>query len=722
MLLEITFQILSQFPDFFLSIQEIYTDLLRVSRDKKPEWTTGRLKQCVMQIPHFFQCQSARSRTRVILFIDALDENEDQSENREVVSIIKELAESYSDSVCSPGEGPILKICLASRPWPIFQKELGDEKRVINFAIHEHTKEDIRLYCRSRLSSAIADRKTFKDQVQHWTEMIEGKAHGVFVWVRLVVDYLCRNILDGTPYSHLEKYFESLPDELSDLYEFTLARIPKEYALEALVSLRILLASRTTLGLNTLYCATLSCTSGYDHSMNKVLKEDKLAWLRSRTGGLIELAVNDTADEAFHLQFIHQTAQEFVFRGLSGLDIDSNKQDWIYLDGNFFIYKAIEGRYPPFLCLLPLARDLFHYVKAIDQLCENDTFHQAIQRTGNRNSDNYTSIIRGLYEKQGGWIEISNDDLGRFYTASENRRVFISLMTWIDRATQLEDTFYRYDNASNTAMRSWQPPSLSGLKDIKCMSYSVCLSLILHGVYFVDYRRFSDSQIPALLLLVALGPRFTAVSNFDRCRLFRKFCVKSRASNFDVGSLRLIPNIISGVKHHFVSQNEPRNLLEALVFCEEHPNVDEDTRFNLAVILLDTLPESGRHNMIGSTIGRNRVPMSLLGFCARFKSRQWTDLVYCCVKRDRHSLDDYIPLAAALGKDHIAFRHPISYFAPEFLEPWEDYSEEVVETSDCCLIPAMIAAIPVWPSIYKTPFKVGYMKKDGNSSTDLTQS
>lgn len=118
MLLELTYQILAQFPQFYLTISDIYQNLLRASNHKKATWDTETLKQCVLRIPDFLLLQSHDSlkgkRTRIILFIDALDENEDQADNIEVVSILKQIAERFS---AHSGEtnGSILKVCLASR-------------------------------------------------------------------------------------------------------------------------------------------------------------------------------------------------------------------------------------------------------------------------------------------------------------------------------------------------------------------------------------------------------------------------------------------------------------------------------------------------------------------------------------------------------------------------------------------------------------------------------
>ena len=725
MLLEITFQVLTQFPEYFLSIKEIYTDLLRVSRNKRLEWSTEILKQCVLLIPLFLQAQKGslferwkgsqpeHSRTRLILFIDALDENEDQSENNEVISILKELAEFYSNSIFHPGVGPILKICLASRPWPIFQKQLGDEKRVLSFAIHDHTKEDIHLYCRSRLSSAISERETFKKDVEHWIEIIASKAHGVFIWVRLVVDYLYQNIIDGTPYSHLQAYLTSLPDELSNLYEFTLKRIPKEYALETLVSLRILLASRSLLTLETLYCATISCTTTYSVGLPEATKQEQLAWLRSRTGGLIELAPTDLES---YVQFVHQTAQEFVIRGLSGLDLISDKQYWTQLDGNFFIYRSIAKCHPPFPPLMPLARDIFSYIKSVDSLFEDDASRQAIQRMVSDwipldlPNDSFfggpnprpESILRWIYRWPLKAPHISSADIASYYVAPDKQRIFTDLNNWLDESGIHKPRLSPLDPAEDVTPL---PPrkTLVHSVDDAVMPTALCLALILHGVHHVDYGRSPANHIPGLLLLTALGPRFIEQDS-DRVRLFEKICRPWAGHYLDLNGFHPLPMSVIGQKHRYLMDIESAGLLEALIACEEHPSVDEDTRFHIAQIFLSILPESTRSMMVSRTIRRD---MEILDFCARFRSRRWTELSYShSTDRSPRSLIKYIPLAAAVGKDRVAIRDICSDFATELeVETYTSYDGKdwVISgyPSICYLLPLMVAALPGSPIAYK---------------------
>lgn len=64
--------------------------------------------------------------------MDALDEH--SGDNEDLCKFFWELSSKSAGSI-------VLKICLAGRPWPVFQKHFQDCR---GFAIHEHTENDIR--------------------------------------------------------------------------------------------------------------------------------------------------------------------------------------------------------------------------------------------------------------------------------------------------------------------------------------------------------------------------------------------------------------------------------------------------------------------------------------------------------------------------------------------------------------------------------------------------
>jgi hypothetical protein len=107
------------------------------------------------------------------------------------VAIVKQLAEAFSQRK-EKLPGNVLKICLASCPWPIFQKELGNDLRIPKFAIHDFTKQDIKKYTSQHLTSAMPKvNESSEASVEQLVEIVVEKAHGVFIWVQIVVQHLC---------------------------------------------------------------------------------------------------------------------------------------------------------------------------------------------------------------------------------------------------------------------------------------------------------------------------------------------------------------------------------------------------------------------------------------------------------------------------------------------------------------------------------------------------
>jgi hypothetical protein len=160
------------------------------------------------------------------------------------------------------------------------------------------------------------------DDILRLSNNICSRAQGLLVWVKVVVNDLSRNIIDGTPVAKLQEITLGYPEELNDLYELTISRIPQAYQHEAEVILKVLLSSRSVLSLEELFVITQSSVAP------EVVRETTLDelrasivrtvndWLASRSGGLVEII--KSADQGPLLgdpvQLIHQTVQDFIRR------------------------------------------------------------------------------------------------------------------------------------------------------------------------------------------------------------------------------------------------------------------------------------------------------------------------------------------------------------------------------------------------------------------------
>lgn len=127
MLQEILYQLLFRIGDSFTLVNPLYTRLARTQEIMTPKWDLDALREGISEV-----IVKSTSETGICLFMDALDEH--SGDNEDLCKFFWELSSKSTGSI-------VLKICLAGRPWPVFQKHFQDCR---GFAIHEHTENDIR--------------------------------------------------------------------------------------------------------------------------------------------------------------------------------------------------------------------------------------------------------------------------------------------------------------------------------------------------------------------------------------------------------------------------------------------------------------------------------------------------------------------------------------------------------------------------------------------------
>ncbi|KAI1746987.1 hypothetical protein F4782DRAFT_535834 [Xylaria castorea] len=368
MMQELLYQILKQFPDFFVSLKPIYEKAISKTGHEF-KWDLDDLIEGFSLIPDL-TASSVSGRPRIFLFIDALDENQDQKNNEKLVRVLKDIVGKYQVRKTQP-RAPLLKICLASRPWPLFRLGFGGQSRIPSIAVNEFTAADIKSYTQSLLLkplSGILYSEQYQQSVLNLAESITVQAQGVFVWVRVVVDNLCQHIVDGTPVNLLGDILTRYPSELDELYEYTIRRIPKQYRRETEVVLKVVQQSRIQLNLGELYSICLICT-GSAASHNHDPSDVPASWLASRCGGLIETtsqAEYNVHQPVAEVQFIHQTVQDFVRQGIKGISDESNSNLAHNISGSQFL--AFTCRFKPYRAYLRrVYKDLFGYLRDIER-------------------------------------------------------------------------------------------------------------------------------------------------------------------------------------------------------------------------------------------------------------------------------------------------------------------------------------------------------------------
>ncbi|PMD13519.1 hypothetical protein NA56DRAFT_611964 [Hyaloscypha hepaticicola] len=171
--------------------------------------TTWEEPWTIYEVRKAFQAliEEATKSGKVFILIDGLDEfNGTFPEQRELIKYITSLS------------GPMVKMCLSSRPWNVFQDAF---KRLPSLRLEDLTYSDIMKYTSSKLSDDegfAALKQVNLHAAAMLVEEITTKASGVFLWVVLVVENLLEGLVDGERLPELQRRLESLPVDLKTLF------------------------------------------------------------------------------------------------------------------------------------------------------------------------------------------------------------------------------------------------------------------------------------------------------------------------------------------------------------------------------------------------------------------------------------------------------------------------------------------------------------------------
>lgn len=179
-----------------------------------PSWTKVELMQTLRNLV----LVTAESHY-IFLLIDGLDEFEGSfAEQGELVDYLKGLAECRN-----------VKICVSSRPWPVFESAFA---KYPHFRLEKLTQGDISLFVNEKFAAV----DEYQDlQILHPHECsaiivdVVQKAQGVFLWVYLVILSLTQGMIEGDSILQLRSRLDDIPGDLEDYFRKILDTIPEQY-------------------------------------------------------------------------------------------------------------------------------------------------------------------------------------------------------------------------------------------------------------------------------------------------------------------------------------------------------------------------------------------------------------------------------------------------------------------------------------------------------------
>ena len=188
-----------------------------------------------------FLADAVRNMTiNICAFVDGLDEYE--GDLWELCDVLDRLQNQVG-----------MKMCLASRPEIDFQNFLGNYRSI---SMQEHNDPSIALYIERKIQRKATQLPSIYDQFTGPLQgAIRGRAEGVILWAKLVVDQMVDSYSETTSTEQLFELLETLPKELESLYDRILGKLNTRFKGEAALIIHMLTEAGGSKEKNVLYSA-----------------------------------------------------------------------------------------------------------------------------------------------------------------------------------------------------------------------------------------------------------------------------------------------------------------------------------------------------------------------------------------------------------------------------------------------------------------------------------
>jgi hypothetical protein len=312
LLRSLVFEMIRECPEL-LSVAKTTLPKTNIFDSRHERWTKDQL------LKTYKAMVSQTLATRFCFFIDGLDEYYDSERNPEdLVKTIRELDLS-SD----------VKLCISSRPYPIFVEQFGQDQsleRVLK--VEDYTRGDIRHYVEERFKASgnFIQLQQIDGTYANFVDEVSDIAQGVFLWVVLVVADLEEGLKNGDSVHSLRKRLNSYPPDLDEFFLQMLKRIDAGYRKQAMRTFEMATSALRPLHAMLFWylyeldedpkCAPMRKNTQplRDNEVKELLTQLRRQ-LQARSRGLLEIVEDgDHADAFFKykLDFIHRTVRDFL--------------------------------------------------------------------------------------------------------------------------------------------------------------------------------------------------------------------------------------------------------------------------------------------------------------------------------------------------------------------------------------------------------------------------
>jgi len=251
-------------------------------------WTVPELLKTLQ-----FIIESAGTRVQFCFFLDGLDELEGTpSDQVELVDLIKSL-----------GHARNIKFCVSSRRYHYFQDAFTASPEM---RLHDLTNRDMEVFVEDKIGTrllALAKTEVERNQARILKEDLLEKSEGVFLWLTLAVKELMEGLQGLETFAELNLRLNSIPQELNQLYERLLKRIPDQHRMQAASIFRHILCRSSGAPTSSLLDVVLDIYFSPSVALDPEIIRSHLeknhsaevhaVWIVARTGGLVETKVVD---------------------------------------------------------------------------------------------------------------------------------------------------------------------------------------------------------------------------------------------------------------------------------------------------------------------------------------------------------------------------------------------------------------------------------------------
>ncbi|KAJ1324127.1 ankyrin repeat domain-containing protein 50 [Microdochium nivale] len=188
-------------------------------------WSTDELK-----VAFLYLLNLSGKEFKLCLFVDGLDEYGGDHN-------------AFADEIFDMTNNSAVKLCLASRPWPVFDYAFSRKSHLM---LQNLTFPDIVRFTWTNFSCSHAFRSRLDTESDFLGDLVLQVAHkseGVFLWVHLVVKSLLEGITNADRVEDLQERLNELPGDLEELYWKMFQSIEPRYCAHASRYFQISLAA-----------------------------------------------------------------------------------------------------------------------------------------------------------------------------------------------------------------------------------------------------------------------------------------------------------------------------------------------------------------------------------------------------------------------------------------------------------------------------------------------